>query len=310
MTPTSSETTSAATDVVHANNSASANGTNSDARLVNSSHRPATEEKPFVQPGTAAATQPMDLPLGKIIFALPAYNEADSLAPLLARINRAMLSMGREFHVVVVNDGSQDDTGRIASQYSFHMDLTLVDHVINRGFGAAVESALRKADELAGEHDIIVTMDADNTQPPESIHRMVDLIDEGYDVIIASRYRTGARVIGVPWRRNIYSLGARLMFTCLFPTRGVRDYTCGFRAIRATLIRNALSNYGQDMFSEDGFSATVDLLLKLRRLPGTTLFHEVPLILRYDQKGGVSKMNVPRTIVKTLKLMARRKFRR
>ncbi|HMO13899.1 MAG TPA: glycosyltransferase family 2 protein [Pirellulaceae bacterium] len=245
--------------------------------------------------------------VGRIIFALPAYNEGESLPPLLTRIQTAMNGRGQNFHVVIANDGSKDDTELVASRFSFHMDLTLINHEVNQGFGAAMKSAVLGACEIADKHDVIVTMDADNTQPPESIYRMVDLINEGYDVIIASRYRPGARVVGVPWHRNIYSLGARLLFTCLFPTRGVRDYTSGFRAVRASVLHDAVRVYGDRLFTEDGFSATVDMLLKLRRLPRTTLFYEVPLVLRYDQKPGASKMNVTRTIIKTLKLMLKRK---
>ncbi len=266
--------------------------------------KPAGNGVEFSRSSSAEETQ---IESGKIIFVFPAYNEEESLPPLLDRIQRVFKNYQRDYNVIIVNDGSSDDTELIASQYSFRMPLTLVNHEVNKGFGAAVETGMSAAAKIANDDDIIVTMDADNTQPPETIQRMVAWIEDGYDVIIASRYRAGARVVGVPFLRNIYSLGARGLFTVFFPTRGVRDYTSGFRAIRASIIRRGFEKYGERFFSEDGFSATVDTLLKMRALD-EVLFYEVPLILRYDQKEGESKMNVSRTIKQTLSLIAKRRM--
>ena len=90
----------------------------------------------------------------------------------------------------------------------------------------------------------------------------------------------------------------------LFPIRGVRDYTCGYRAYRAVVIKDALSDYGDDFLNQDGFQCMVDILLKLRRRD--LIFGEVPFILRYDIKEGGTKMNVRRTILQTLLLIVRR----
>jgi dolichol-phosphate mannosyltransferase len=85
--------------------------------------------------------------------------------------------------------------------------------------------------------------------------------------------------------------------------KGVRDYTCGYRAYRASTIKDAVTRYGDRLIEESGFSCMVELLLKLRRL-GIRCY-EVPLVLRYDQKGGVSKMRVIRTIRRYLVVMTR-----
>ncbi len=135
---------------------------------------------------------------------------------------------------------------------------------------------------------------------------MVREIQEGYDVVIASRFRTGARVVGVPFGRHFLSTGARALFTVLFPTKGVRDYTSGFRAYRGSVMKQAFATYGDKFVGEAGFSCMCDILLKLRKQGA--LFHEVPLVLRYDQKGGVTKMQVMRTIWRTLALLCRRRF--
>ncbi len=242
----------------------------------------------------------------KVWLALPAYNEQQALPELLERIGEAFADNGMPYEVIIVDDGSQDDTLQIASQWSFQMPIQVLQHQRNQGLGATLRDALREATDRAGERDIIVTMDADNTHPPGLIHRMVQNIGEGCDVVIASRFQNGARVTGVPANRAVLSIGARILFTILFPTRGVRDYTSGYRAYRAAALRRAFEAHGDAFVGERGFSCMSDILLKLRAQG--CMFGEVPLRLRYDQKGGASKMQVFKTIWLTLKLLARRRF--
>ncbi len=236
-------------------------------------------------------------------MALPAYNEQEALPELLERIGEAFADSGLPYEVVIVDDGSSDDTAKIASQMSFQMPIHLVQHEVNQGLGTTLRDGLREAVDRAGERDIIITMDADNTHPPGLIDRMVRMIHEGCDVVIASRFQPGARVVGVPIERHFLSVGARALFTLLFPTRGVRDYTSGFRAYRASVIRAAFAEHGDSFVGETGFSCMADVLLKLRRQGA--LFGEAPLRLRYDQKGGESKMKVFKTIWLTLKMLGR-----
>ncbi len=179
-------------------------------------------------------------------------------------------------------------------------------HKQNQGLAAAIRTGLTTAVEQCGPNDVIVTMDCDNTHPPRLIPSMLAQIKAGSDVVIASRFQPGAKVIGVPQSRILYSLGAKWMFKALFPIRGVRDYTCGYRVYRADVIRQALDHYGDKLITETGFSCMADLLLKLRQLHLT--MSEVPLELRYDNRGNESKMRVVRTIRQTLLLMLRRRL--
>ena len=242
----------------------------------------------------------------RVIMALPAFNEEAALPELLERIGEAFADSGLPYEVVIVDDGSSDDTAKIASQMSFQMPIHLVQHEQNQGLGVTLRDGLREAVDRAGERDIIVTMDADNTHPPGLIDRMVRMIHEGCDVVIASRFQPGARVMGVPVERHFLSVGARVLFTVLFPTRGIRDYTSGFRAYRASVIQAAFAEYGDDFVGETGFSCMADVLLKLRRQGA--MFGEAPLRLRYDQKGGESKMKVLGTIWLTLKMLFRQRL--
>ena len=113
-------------------------------------------------------------------------------------------------------------------------------------------------------------------------------------------------MIGVPAGRRLLSFGASVVFRLLFPTRGVRDYTSGYRAYRATAVKRMFDAYGEDFINRPGFSCMVDVLLKMRQHP--LLIGEAPLILRYDMKEGASKMAVGKTVRETLQLIGERLF--
>lgn len=237
---------------------------------------------------------------------LPAYDEEASLPPLLAEVERRFAELPVPYRVVVVDDGSRDRTLEIAREWGGRIPLDVVRHEVNQGLGATIRDGLTHAADHALADDAIVSMDADNSHAPGLVPRMVERLGEGYEVVIASRYRNGSRTLGVPWLRRALSYWGGWLFRALFPTRGVRDYTCGFRAYRAALLQRAIAEEGADFFDQDGFQCMVDILLKLRRRGA--VFTEVPMVLRYDRKQGGSKMRVGRTALTTLGLLARRRL--
>jgi dolichol-phosphate mannosyltransferase len=239
----------------------------------------------------------------QIALALPAYNEERALPQVLENFRRVVGGAGYDIRAVVVDDGSADGTARVIEEWSRRLWLTTMRHKVNRGLGETIRDALRLAVNTARPDEIVVSMDADNTHPMDLILEMIPRIGEGYDVVIASRYRAGAGVVGLSGARHLMSFGARVLYQVLFPIRGVRDYTCGFRAYRAGILAKAFERYGDGLVTERSFASMAEILLRLARMGAR--MSEVPMVLRYDLKGGASKMNVPRTVMKTLALMAR-----
>jgi dolichol-phosphate mannosyltransferase len=237
---------------------------------------------------------------------LPAYNEAENVGAVLETLDDLGKRTGLSLHAIVVDDGSRDATPQIVDRFSGAMRTTLLKHSVNLGLGAAIRTGLLRAVEESSDRDVIVTMDADDTFTPTTIPDMLSKIDSGMDVLIASRYAPGSVVIGVPLHRRFMSLAASILFRVVLPIPGVKDYTCGYRAYRASALREALAFYREDFVNQDGFQCMVDILLKLRKLP--VHFGEVPLTLRYDRKGGKSKMKVARTAAKTMLLLGRRRL--
>lgn len=242
----------------------------------------------------------------KVIIALPAYNEEPNLPDLLGRMDTALREVQIQYQVLIVDDGSTDRTYEIASEWAEKVPVQVRRHERNMGLGATLRDGLEWARDVAAPNDVIVTMDSDNSHTPELIVRMIRMIREGHDVVIASRFQRGSRVRGVPLSRRALSRLGSWLFKLTFPIKGVRDYTCGYRAYKAGVLQASLAS-DPSFFDQEGFQAMVDVLLKLRR-KRELIFGEVPLILRYDLKQGESKMDVGATITKTLALMARRRF--
>jgi dolichol-phosphate mannosyltransferase len=146
-------------------------------------------------------------------IALPAYNEEEALPRLLARIAAVSKThFNNELRVIIANDGSKDNTAGAARAAADAHGLCceIITHEVNKGLGGAIKTALTTAlARSTSPNDVIITMDSDDTHIPGLIPRMVMMIEEGNDLVIASRYQHGARMLGIPWYRQVLSTHRR-----------------------------------------------------------------------------------------------------
>ncbi|PKN01910.1 MAG: hypothetical protein CVU77_02965 [Elusimicrobia bacterium HGW-Elusimicrobia-1] len=236
-----------------------------------------------------------------IYVALPAYNEEKNIPPLLSAVSETL--KGADYKVVIVDDGSTDGTLSAARLASGVMPVEVIPHEKNMGLGAAIKTLFAYIAKNVKSGDVVVTMDADNTHPAALIPSMASRVAEGADIVIASRFCAGAKTRGVPFYRNLLSRVAALIFKIAFRIRGVNDYTSGYRVISGAILRRYFdSPEAAPLVTEAGFTAGTEILIKLSRQPGARIV-EAPLDLRYDLKGGASKMKVVSTMIKYLKLL-------
>jgi len=231
--------------------------------------------------------------LVKITVVLPAYNEEKDLPPLLERIGWALGNTRSVFQILVVDDGSTDGTAKAVQAAAAKLPIRLVKHPRNMGLGAAIRTGLQEASR---EDGAVVTMDADNSHDPALIPSMVKRLQDGYDVVIASRFQKGGEEVGVPARRKLLSHTAGFLMLLAVRYPGVRDYSCGFRAYTADVLRKLPEAYGSEYVCENGFACMLELLFKLKKIHARAT--EVPLVLRYDRKQGDSKMKVFHTMAR------------
>ncbi len=232
---------------------------------------------------------------------IPAYNEAPNVGPLLERISNMSLPSAT-IRTIVVDDGSTDGTAAAVQKYSLPATL-VVRHATNVGLGPTLRDGLVEAASRGAAEDVVITMDGDNTHSPESIPAMVQRIQDGADVVIASRYCPGHNVRGVPPIRKVLSLVASFLMRMRFPTAGLKDYTCGYRAYRNSVVQQLIASGADKVLLQADFQVMTELLLTLRRQGAR--FTEVPIVLDYAAKIGPTKMRVLQTTLKTLRLLVR-----
>lgn len=243
-----------------------------------------------------------------ILVNLPVYNESGSIEELLLRIKNIMEFRKLKYKVVLYDDGSSDNSISVINRLKDKMPIMVLEGKRNKGLGVAMAKLIKNSIDIGSEEDIAVVMDADNTHNPEYIFKMIEKIRDGFDIVIASRYQAESRIVGVNTLRQVLSKIASLMMKMVFPIKGARDYTCGYRAYNMQILKEADRAYGDKLIEETGFACMAELLIKLSRL--NILVTEVPLILRYDHKIGQSKMQIGKTIMNTLKILVKLLFAR
>lgn len=226
----------------------------------------------------------------RVWILLPAFNEEESIERLFPKIKTFFENKAVPYRIVAVNDGSTDCTHEVLLHMKHEYPLDIIHHNINRGLGETERDAFEYVAEHAHEEDIAVRLDCDDTHEPEYIGALINRIKQGYDVVNTSRFQKGGGQKGVTPYRAFISYGANIFMKMVFHIKGVRDYSCGFRAYRVRILKDAVKIFGNSFIQLKGlgFTATLETIVKLKLLG--CRFSEVPFMLRYDKKASPSKM--------------------
>jgi len=227
----------------------------------------------------------------KIWIFLPAYNEEESLERLFPKVRDTITQLnGYEVVIVVLDDGSSDRTAQVVETEAATQPIVLISHSINRGLGETERDGFEYLAKHCDDDDIIIRFDCDDTHEPAYIKSMIDKLGEGYDVVGTSRFQPGGYQMGVNWYRKGISAAANLFMRIMFRIKGIKDYSCGFRAYRGNVIKAAVQVFGNNFLQMRGFgfTSTLETIVKIHLLGFR--FSEVPFGLRYDQKVTESKM--------------------
>ncbi len=166
---------------------------------------------------------------------IPVYNEIDNLGRLYESICCVLKSLGNEVEFIFVNDGSQDESGILLDALAAKDSRVRVIHFRrNYGQSAAMMAGFRNC-----RNDIVIPMDADLQNDPADIPKLLEKIDEGYDVVSGWRYDRKDAAI----KRNFVSRVANMIISRLSGVN-LHDYGCTLKAYRRDVIED-IKLYGE-----------------------------------------------------------------
>lgn len=157
-----------------------------------------------------------------ISIVLPAKNEAGAIGKTVEKIRQLDIA----YEIIVVNDGSTDETLLFAQQAG----AKVLSHPYSKGNGAAIKTGAR-----AATGDVIIFMDADGQHDPNDISRLIEKIEQGYDLVVGARQKGSQASVGRGIANSLYNNLASYM-----TEQKVEDLTSGFRAVRAEKFREFL----------------------------------------------------------------------
>lgn len=235
-----------------------------------------------------------------IYFLLCAYNESKNITNVISNIRSLCNDINEVYKIIIVDDGSTDDTLQQVEKVA-NKDIVVLVHDKNLGLGVALKTGFSYLFNVITDNDVIITMDADNTHPVETVKLMLREYKRGSDIVIASRYSPGGGQLSVPLYRRLISFIARCVLKILFPYKGVRDYTSGYRLYSGKIVKNLTKYYGHNFVMQKDFSIQLEILLKLFKfLP---VISEVPLKIEYYKKCGKSKLKIVKNIISYIKMI-------
>lgn len=215
----------------------------------------------------------------KVIVVIPAFNESESILKTVGAVE----ACGYDY--VVINDGSNDDTLKICLEHG----INVVDLPQNLGIGGAVQTGHKYA--LKYGYDIDVQVDGDGQHDPAFIASLVELISEGSDLVIGSRFLGNASGFQSTLMRRV---GKTWLSSCLKVLTGkkITDPTSGFRACGGRAI---------DLFAQDypiDYPEPESIAVALRK--GLTV-SEVPVVMR-ERQGGRSSIGALSSVYYMIKV--------
>jgi len=212
---------------------------------------------------------------------IPAYNEEENIGNLLLRTNATLETIGVPYEIIVVDDGSVDETGLTAMKYK----ATVLSNGNNRGKGYALKKGMRNANG-----SVLITMDADGSHQPEDIPKLLVPLLNGADIVLGSRFIGKQEQYST---KKLHVFGNKLfnLLILLLTRRRITDSQTGFRAYKKKIIEEI-------EITSNGYEVDTELIVKT--LKNGYMVHEESITSERRKKGS-SYLNPLRDGIKIFK---------
>ena len=215
----------------------------------------------------------------KILVIIPTYNESENILKIIPEVlNNSTDDF--QFNVLVIDDISPDGTSDMVAKMN-NPRVDLIKREKKMGLGTAYVTGFKYA--IQNAYDFVFEMDADFSHDPKYLKDFIIKIEEGYDLVVGSRYIRGISVLNWPIRRLILSYVANI-YTRLVTGLKVMDTTAGFACYRIS----SLSKINLDNIKSNGYSFQIEM--KFTFYKKGYKIAEIP-ILFIDRREGKSKMS-------------------
>lgn len=178
---------------------------------------------------------------------IPVYNEEERIGKTLDRALSYLNSSNYTYEIIVVNDGSTDNTARIVRKFTERSkDVIFLESTINHGKGFSVRKGM-----LAARGRYVLFSDADLSTPIEEVEKLQKWLEKGYDIVIGSR---GLRESEIQIRQPWYREGMGKIFNLLvqlITVKGIKDTQCGFKCFKREIIQDIFNKQTITHFSFD-----------------------------------------------------------
>jgi dolichol-phosphate mannosyltransferase len=214
----------------------------------------------------------------RVLIVIPTYNEAENLPKIIPAAHEVL----PQAHVLVVDDGSPDGTGRLADELSARDPRVHVLHRTGKGgLGTAYIAGFRWA--LARDYAFVFEMDADFSHQPRFLPAFLDKAQQA-DLVLGARYVPGGGTEGWSWKRELISRGGNAYARAVLGLWRLHDITGGFKCFR----REVLAALDLDAIQQKGFGFQIELTYRTVRKGFRVA--EVPIVFP-DRAEGTSKMS-------------------
>jgi dolichol-phosphate mannosyltransferase len=221
-----------------------------------------------------------------IYVCIPSRDEAPTVGLLLWKIRQVFAAFPREYHLLVLDDGSADTTAEVLEPYARVLPLTVIRGAEPQGYAASVEELLRKAVELTDrpKRDAAILMHADFAHNPQVLPDLVRRIESGADLVVAE-----GRLEGEPSRSHrLLRRHAPTLLRGVVSLPSIKDLVSGFAAIRLVALRNAIRSQGDRLLHTDGWAANAELYWRTARYARRV--ETVPSVERHDLRPRPSRL--------------------
>ena len=221
-----------------------------------------------------------------IYVCVPSYNEGPTVGLVLWKVRKVFQDFPREYHILVLDDGSTDGTADILEPYTNVLPLTVLRHESRKGYAATVGALLTAALERTDrpKRDTAVLLHADFAHGPEYLPEFIRRLDSGADMVVGEAELAGEPSRGRRWLRRF----APMLLRRAVRVAGVEDTVSGFVAFRLMTLRNASRDPGGLTLAADAWAANAELIGRAAR--HARRVETVPILERHDRRQRESRV--------------------